>query len=95
MNSSNFGETIIGEATMDAVNQLAAQLKSGKVEGGAGDRTDDLDARVADVSGDSITINAGSGAGLQAGQAFTIYHKGKACSLGSVSHCSRCWRSSR
>ena len=77
MNSSNFGETIIGEATMDAVNQLAAQLKSGKVEGGAGDRTDDLDARVADVSGDSITINAGSGAGLQAGQAFTIYHKGK------------------
>jgi curli biogenesis system outer membrane secretion channel CsgG len=75
--SSNFGETIIGEATMDAVNQLAQQLNTGKVEGGAADRTDDLDARVADVSGDTITINAGSGAGLQAGQKFTIYHKGK------------------
>jgi hypothetical protein len=37
----------------------------------------DLDARVADVSGASITINAGAAAGLQAGQTFTIYHKGK------------------
>jgi len=77
MNSSNFGETIIGEATMDAVNQLAAQLNSGKVESSAADRTDDLDARVADVTGNTITINAGSGSGLQAGQKFTIYHKGK------------------
>jgi curli biogenesis system outer membrane secretion channel CsgG len=77
MNSSNFGETIIGEATMDAVNQLAAQLNDGKIEGGAGDRTDDLDARVADVTGNTITINAGSGAGLQSGQKFTVYHKGK------------------
>lgn len=77
MNSANFAETIIGEATMDAVNQLAAQLKTGAIEGGAADRTDDLDARVADVSGDTITINAGSGAGLQPGQKFTVYHKGR------------------
>jgi curli biogenesis system outer membrane secretion channel CsgG len=77
MNSANFAETIIGEATMDAVNQLAAQLKTTPLEGGAAGRTDDLDARVADVSGDTITINAGSGAGLQVGQKFTVYHKGK------------------
>jgi len=77
MNSTNFGETIIGEATMDAVNQLAAQLNSGTVQSSAGDRTDDLDARVADVTGNTITINAGSGSGLQAGQTFTVYHKGK------------------
>ena len=77
MTSSNFGETIIGEATMDAVNKLADQIRTGTVTGGATDRTADLDARVADVSGQTITINAGSAAGLQVGQTFTVYHKGK------------------
>jgi curli biogenesis system outer membrane secretion channel CsgG len=72
MTSSNFGETIIGEATMDAVNKLAAPI-----EGGADSRENDLDARVADVTGNNITINAGSAAGLQPGQTFTVYHKGK------------------
>ena len=77
MTSSNFGETIIGEATMDAVNKLADDIAKVNLNGGAGGRELDLDARVADVSGTSITINAGAAAGLQAGQTFTIYHKGK------------------
>ena len=77
MSSSNFAETIIGEATMDAVNKLSEQIKTVNLSGGAGDRTEDLDARVADVNGSSVTINAGSAAGLQAGQTFTIFHKGK------------------
>jgi curli biogenesis system outer membrane secretion channel CsgG len=77
MTSANFGETIIGEATMDAVNQLAANINSADLTGGAGGRELDLDAKVADVSGASITINAGSAAGLRVGQTFTIYHKGK------------------
>ena len=77
MTSSNFGETIIGEATMDAVNKLSEQIKASPLNGGAGDRTDDLDARVADFSGGMLTINAGSNAGVKAGQAFTVYHKGK------------------
>ncbi|MBZ5602169.1 MAG: CsgG/HfaB family protein [Acidobacteriia bacterium] len=77
MTSSNFGETIIGEATMDAVNKLSEQLKTVALNGGAGDRTDDLDARVADFSGGMLTINAGAAAGLKAGQTFTVYHKGK------------------
>ena len=77
MTSSNFGETIIGEATMDAVNKLAANINSADLNGGAEGRENDLDAKVADVSGASITINAGSGAGLRVGQTFTIYHKGK------------------
>jgi curli biogenesis system outer membrane secretion channel CsgG len=77
MASSNFGETIIGEATMDAVNKLSEQLKTVSLQGGASDRSLDLDARVADVNGSSITINAGSAAGLQVGQTFTVYHKGK------------------
>jgi curli biogenesis system outer membrane secretion channel CsgG len=77
MTSSNFGETIIGEATMDAVNQLAANINSADLTGGAGGRELDLDAKVADVSGASITINAGTAAGLRVGQTFTVYHKGK------------------
>ena len=77
MTSSNFGETIIGEATMDAVNKLAENINSANLNGGAEGRENDLDARVADVNGNSITINAGNAAGLRAGQTFTLYHKGK------------------
>ncbi|MDP9113715.1 MAG: curli production assembly protein CsgG [Acidobacteriota bacterium] len=77
MTSANFGETIIGEATMDAVNKLAANINSADLTGGAESRDNDLDAKVADVNGASITINAGTAAGLRVGQTFTIYHKGK------------------
>ncbi|HTR39404.1 MAG TPA: CsgG/HfaB family protein [Bryobacteraceae bacterium] len=77
MTASNFGETIIGEATMDAVNKLSADIAGKVLQGGASDRTLDLDALVADVSGSTITINAGAAAGLQTGQTFTVYHKGK------------------
>lgn len=77
MASSNFAETIIGEATMDAVDKLAMDVNSKALTGGAESRENDLDARVADVNGSSITINAGNAAGLHAGQTFTIYHKGK------------------
>jgi curli biogenesis system outer membrane secretion channel CsgG len=77
MSSSNFAETIIGEATMDAVNKLAADINQVSLQGGAGGRELDLDALVADVTGNSITINAGSAAGLAVGQTFTVYHKGK------------------
>lgn len=77
MASSNFAETIIGEATMDAVDKLAIDVRNVNLQGGATSRDQDLDALVADVSDNTITINAGSAAGLQVGQTFTIYHKGK------------------
>ncbi len=37
----------------------------------------DLDARIADVNGSNVTINVGLSAGLQVGQTFTVYHKGR------------------
>jgi len=78
MRSSNFAETIIGEATIDAVNQLCAQLNGQANPGGlANSRTDDLDARVADFSNGSLIINAGANAGLAPGQTFTVYRKGQ------------------
>ena len=78
MRSSNFAETIIGEATIDAVNQLCAQLNGQTNPGGLADsRTDDLDARVASFANGSLIINAGANAGLSAGQTFTVYRKGE------------------
>jgi len=77
MASSNFAETIIGEATMDAVDKLALDVHGVNLNGGADSRDLDLDALVADVSGDTLTINAGAAAGLAVGQTFTVYHKGK------------------
>ena len=77
MASSNFAETIIGEATMDAVDKLALDVHGVNLNGGADSRDLDLDALVADVSDNTITINAGTAAGLQVGQTFTVYHKGK------------------
>jgi hypothetical protein len=62
---------------MDAVNKLSQQIAAGPTTGSAGGRELDLDALVADIEGNSITINAGTAAGLAAGQTFTIYHKGK------------------
>jgi curli biogenesis system outer membrane secretion channel CsgG len=77
MSSSNFAETIIGEATIDAVDKLAMQIENGSLSGWAADRTLDLDARIADIGAGSVTINAGSNAGLQVGQTFTVYKKGR------------------
>ena len=64
MNSSNFAETIIGEANGGRREQIGRADPDQNLSGGATDRTDDLDARVADVSGNSITINAGCNGGI-------------------------------
>ena len=72
MSSSNFAETIIGEATMDAVNKLAAALDEQlpKLEA----KHFDISARVAFVSGTQVTINAGSAQNVSVGDRFQIAH---------------------
>jgi hypothetical protein len=72
MSSSNFAETIIGEATMDCVNKLAAILNE-QVPGLATKRVE-VEGRVAYVSGNSVTINAGSDLGVAVGDKFEIAH---------------------
>ena len=71
MTSSGFAETIIGEATMDCVNKLAAFL---------GDQTTNMkqtkrevETLVADVNGATLTIAAGSGDGVNQGEVFEIH----------------------
>lgn len=69
--SSNFAETIIGEATIDACDKLAQDIavkatqvpKSKDVE---------IEALVAAVEGQQVYLNAGSAAGVQVSDRFAI-----------------------
>ena len=79
MESSNFAATIIGEATQDCVNKLAAILNESapKLEA----RKIEVVARVADVTGSTITITAGSSEGLQVGHQLAVESN-----LGEITH---------
>jgi curli biogenesis system outer membrane secretion channel CsgG len=72
MSSRNFAETIIGEATMDCVNRLAQQLESQSGVVNSQQRTFEIDARVADVNGSTVIINAGLGSGVKVGDRLKI-----------------------
>ncbi len=75
MGSSNFANTIIGEATRFAVDSLtgelvaaASQIQETKVE---------IRALVADVSGSEVTINVGTGAGVRVGAEYDLVRPGR------------------
>ena len=70
MNSSQFRETILGEATYAAVNDLAKQLAlfSHRVSSGS----QDIHGVVADVSGTSVILNVGRAHGLEAGTTLNV-----------------------
>jgi curli biogenesis system outer membrane secretion channel CsgG len=73
MSSSNFANTLIGEATGKAVTQLATQLEQGasRVQG----RAVVINGLVADVAGKSLVLNIGSRAGLKVGDHVSIERK--------------------
>jgi curli biogenesis system outer membrane secretion channel CsgG len=70
MTSSNFAQTIIGEATQDCVNKLAdildTQVAGMKKEARA------VEATIADVAGNSIVITAGTNDGVNVGDLFEV-----------------------
>jgi curli biogenesis system outer membrane secretion channel CsgG len=70
MGSSNFQETILGEATRSAVDDLVSQLvsQSGKVEA----TQVSINGLVADASGNEITINVGKAAGVSVGMRLSV-----------------------
>jgi hypothetical protein len=76
-NASNFGETIIGEAVMDAVAKLSADLSNRGANAAGSAKEVEIEAAVADISGNNITINAGSSAGIANGMKLTVFRKGK------------------
>ena len=74
MRSSNFGQTILGEATKGAVNDVAGQLE-GKA-GALPTKAVVIDGLVADVAPDGTTIiNVGSRAGVKIGDQLFIKRK--------------------
>jgi curli biogenesis system outer membrane secretion channel CsgG len=70
MTSSNFGQTIIGEATQDCVNKLADILNQQAATMKKAVR--EVEARVADVSGGTLVISAGANDGVNVGETFEI-----------------------
>jgi curli biogenesis system outer membrane secretion channel CsgG len=75
MSSSNFGATILGEATHEAVGKVAADIEqqAGKLP----TRTVQIDGLVADVSGNSLVLNVGKKAGLAVGSKVAIKRVGR------------------
>jgi len=72
MTSSNFAETIVGEATMDCVNKLADQLneKAATLQS----KQVEIETRVADAAGSTVILAAGANDGVQVGDRFEIGH---------------------
>ncbi|MGH9585058.1 MAG: CsgG/HfaB family protein, partial [Bryobacteraceae bacterium] len=75
MGSSNFQQTIIGEAVKSSVDQLATQLDQNA--GRLHRESVKINGVVADASGNSITINVGSRAGVHTGDKLAIARVGR------------------
>ena len=70
MGSSDFQETIIGEATKAAVDNLTASLAADSAKVHA--RTVVVEGIVAGISGSQIVLNIGSRAGIKVGDQFNV-----------------------
>jgi curli biogenesis system outer membrane secretion channel CsgG len=70
MGSSNFQDTILGEATRAAVTDLVSQLigQAGKIEA----TQISISGLVADVSGGEIIVNVGKAAGVTVGMKLSV-----------------------
>jgi len=71
MTSANFAQTIIGEATQDCVNKLAAVLKEQSANMKKNVR--EVETSVADVAGSTLMIAAGANDGISVGEVFEIH----------------------
>jgi curli biogenesis system outer membrane secretion channel CsgG len=71
MTSSNFAQTIIGEATQDCVNKLADILKEQSANMKKTQRA--IETSVADVAGNSLVIAAGGNEGVSVGDIFEVH----------------------
>ncbi len=68
--SSNFGETLMGEAVIQAVDQVGAKLDDSATNVPA--RKAEFSGVVADVSGNTIILNVGAKKGVQVGDKVEI-----------------------
>jgi curli biogenesis system outer membrane secretion channel CsgG len=75
MQSTNFGQTILGEAVNKAVTQVAQQLEQQAARVPA--RELKIDGVIADVTGDTIVLNIGKNAGIKVGDTLTVLRAGR------------------
>jgi curli biogenesis system outer membrane secretion channel CsgG len=75
MQSSNFGATILGEATNEAVTQAATGLDEKAAS--LPTRVIPVDGLVADVDGTHLILNVGSTGGVKMGDTLTISRLGR------------------
>ncbi|MFN7925427.1 MAG: CsgG/HfaB family protein [Bryobacteraceae bacterium] len=73
MSSSNFGQTILGEATHQACNQVVQQIqqKAGALPSNEAPAAK-VDGLVADVNGATLILNVGTKAGVRVGDTLAI-----------------------
>ena len=71
MTSSNFAQTIIGEATTESVDKMAAILNnnSGKIQM----KASDVETRIADIAGKQLILAAGGNDGMQKCDRFEVH----------------------
>lgn len=79
MGSSNFQQTILGEAVKDSVNKLAEGLEANaaKLPAPAPPPAAVYSGLVADATGSDITINVGASAGVRVGDKITVLRTGR------------------
>lgn len=70
MGSSNFQQTIVGEATRKCIEELSAELI--KSEGKLGTAKIEVNGRVADVDAGKLILNVGKAAGVAVGDTLTV-----------------------
>lgn len=75
MLSSNFANSIIGEATAAAVDSLRAELNAGASK--LPTRVVVIDGLIADVNGNTLILNVGSRAGVKVGQSLQVVQGGR------------------
>jgi hypothetical protein len=75
MSSSNFADTIIGEAVSQAVTQVADRLEQSATQ--LPTHVLSLSGLVADVSGKTLIINIGSKAGVKVGDHLAVKRTGR------------------
>ena len=75
MSSSNFGSTIIGEATREATEGLLEEVVAADAR--IVQKVISIEGLVADVVGNEVTINVGSGEGVRAGATYDVVRPGR------------------
>jgi curli biogenesis system outer membrane secretion channel CsgG len=75
MRSSNFANTILGEAVAQAVESVASQLQTNSAKLPA--RVVKIEGLVADATGGDLILNVGSKAGIKVGDRLTVARTGR------------------